>query len=481
MVRVFFALTVILLTPGCFKGFSSDTKPFACSPDDQCPGNLRCDDGVCCDPDSTSGCPTFPSSRNLCINNMTPRIVYPDADQDTHGNPKGASARCSVPQRSNWVLGGLDCDDGNATVFPGAAERPNGLDDNCDGEIDEGLVGRRAFGPDRDGDSSPAMQPEILAVEAPFGYADKQGVSAFDCNDTNPSIRPGAPEYCNGIDDNCNGRIDDMPLSDSVDTVTASGTQAPAFPCTTSAPGICSAGQWVCRSVTPRCESLQKPQAEVCDGLDNNCVDGVDERPACGGPTQLLSTAVRFGSSRIQPSGAGGISNLTASSSNCPRDLGPRTVSAGTSNTLTLSQGTPAEELSTVWFEAQDGGTWDLTKKNWSLQLKLRLENPTTAVTGGAWGTAGRFRSPVVYLCGPTKGNFIRYVPLESGPVLEQNATTLNALIQLNAFEPDAGWVIGRGSGFDTSQVQRVEILFYPNAPGTYRLTFDAATGFVSP
>jgi Putative metal-binding motif len=479
--RALFLAGISILIPGCFKGFSSESKPFACDSESRCPDGLRCDDGVCCDADSTNGCPTLPNSRKVCAGNTTPRTLFPDSDGDTHGNPRGASARCSTPLRSRWATDGSDCDDANAAVFPGAPERPNGLDDNCDGDIDEGLEGRRAFGPDRDGDGSPAAQPEIFAVEAPFGYADKQGVSPFDCNDTNPAIRPGAPEYCNAIDDNCNGRVDDMPLSDSVDVVTASSTQAPAFPCVTGKPGICAAGQWVCRLATPQCESLQKPQAEVCDGLDNNCVGGVDERPACGGPMQLFSGAVRFGSSRIQSTGPGNVSNLTASSSNCPRDLTPRTVSAGTSNVLTLSQGTQADELSTVWFEAPDGGTWDLTQKNLSLQLKLRIENPSTTVVGGAWGTAGRYRSPVVFLCGPAKENFIRYVPLVTGPVLEQNDTTINTLIPLNPFGPDAGWVIGRGSGFDTSRVQRVEILFYPNAPGTYRLTFDPATGLVSP
>ena len=78
-----------------------------------------------------------------------------------------------------------DCDDGEPNTFPGAPEIEDGLDNDCDGEIDELPV----EGQDGDGD----------------GWTDSDG----DCDDGDPEIYPGATEICDGRDDNCNGVVDD--------------------------------------------------------------------------------------------------------------------------------------------------------------------------------------------------------------------------------------------------------------------------------
>src|SRR5262249_8608794 len=71
----------------------------------------------------------------------------------------------------------VDCNDNNASIHPGATEICDGIDEDCDGVLDNGF-------PDADGD----------------GYASCGG----DCNDNNAAVHPGATEVCNGIDDNCN-------------------------------------------------------------------------------------------------------------------------------------------------------------------------------------------------------------------------------------------------------------------------------------
>ncbi len=72
-----------------------------------------------------------------------------------------------------------DCDDAAASVFPGGVELPNGVDDNCDGVVDEGVV----F--DEDGDGS---------------------VNTEDCDDGDPAVHPGATDTPdNSVDEDCSG------------------------------------------------------------------------------------------------------------------------------------------------------------------------------------------------------------------------------------------------------------------------------------
>jgi len=81
-----------------------------------------------------------------------------------------------------------------AAVHPGALEIANGLDDNCNGLVDEGS------GPCIDNDGDFYGAPESI-------YCSGQGT---DCDDTNAKVYPGAVGSCtNGIDDNCNGLVDE--------------------------------------------------------------------------------------------------------------------------------------------------------------------------------------------------------------------------------------------------------------------------------
>lgn len=96
-----------------------------------------------------------------------------------------------------------DCDDGNAFVNPGAAEVCNNVDDNCDGQTDEGF--------DLDGD----------------GYTTCEG----DCDDNNAGVNPGATELCgNAIDDNCDGQVNEnCVVTISIADVTVLESAGPAL------------------------------------------------------------------------------------------------------------------------------------------------------------------------------------------------------------------------------------------------------------
>jgi N-acetylneuraminic acid mutarotase len=96
-----------------------------------------------------------------------------------------------------------DCDDANPSVHPGAVEVCNGIDDNCNGAIDEGLL--RTLYRDADGDGFGDPNVTQFTCASPPGWV----LSGGDCDDTRAAVHPGAAEICDGLDNDCNGQIDE--------------------------------------------------------------------------------------------------------------------------------------------------------------------------------------------------------------------------------------------------------------------------------
>ena len=290
MRRTLLVTVLSLLLQGCDEGCKDDA---ACDDGVFCNGTERCRKGTCATTlqfpcDDGDAC-----TIDLCIE-AEKRCVYEPPDLDGDGFMR---LGCGD---------GDDCNDLDPEVHPGAAERCNGRDDDCDGEAAEDR--------DDDGRFDPAVCPD-----------------GDDCNDDDRAVHPGAVETCDGVDTNCSGGIDDEADTDDDGAVdpTCGGddcddedaTRSPAeeescnaeddncdgnpdetFDCIRGEVYECettcgSTGTMTCSAACAAgpCD----PPPESCNGLDDDCDTIIDNDLPCsppGGPTDCVTTCGSTGS-----------------------------------------------------------------------------------------------------------------------------------------------------------------------------------------
>ncbi len=238
-----------------------------------------------------------------------------DADGDGHGDASGGTVSCDGP--SGYVANTSDCDDGDGSVYLGADEHCDGIDNDCDGDVDEDdAVDALTAYADLDGDGyGDASDAGTSICVLPSGTV----TDNTDCDDTDAATFPGAEEWCDGVDRDCNGVVDDDYASDASTWYTdgdgdgygdgGTGTTTCTAPSGTVLNGTdCDDGEV---SVNPGAD-------EYCDGLDNDCNGVVDDDYALDAVSWYYDADGDFyGDASVVLSSCGVFLNYVADNTDC--------------------------------------------------------------------------------------------------------------------------------------------------------------------
>jgi len=221
-----------------------------------------CDDGnSAINPDADEICDGADNDCNSAIDEDSATDAstwYLDDDSDGYGDASVTTEACEEPP--GYVYSDTDCDDSEAAVNPGASEACDSVDNDCDSDIDEDVISIWYADDDGDGYGDPGDVLEDCSP--PDGYADNNEdcddtdgdinpetvwyrdydedsygtpsstevsceepntggnewvLNDEDCGDLDDSRYPGAREYCDGVDNNCDDETDEVDAVDCDD------------------------------------------------------------------------------------------------------------------------------------------------------------------------------------------------------------------------------------------------------------------------
>lgn len=159
------------------------------------------------------------------------------------------------------VVGGTDCDDSNAAIYPGAENICDGWINDCDIELEEDQT-RRVLAEDVDGDG--------YGVDDGLCNALAVGVE-LDCDDTEPTVHPGALEICDGV-------VNDCRRPDGGEYAMTEDSDGDGFAAATVSSTVCTRVATIPADCEPENASTYPGAPEICDGFFNDCLAGTGTR-----------------------------------------------------------------------------------------------------------------------------------------------------------------------------------------------------------
>jgi len=281
---------------------------------------------------------------------------YEDGDMDGYGDADSSTTTCD--QASGWVSDSSDCDDEDADSWPGADEYCDGHDDDCDGDVDEDdAVDATTWYADTDGDGFGDPDASTVSCSAPAGFV-APGASS-DCDDSDAAVNPDADELCDGIDDDCDGTVDEDDAVDATtwyDDVDGDGygsDDTSTVSC--SSPTGSSATGGDCDDDDA---AVNPGAAEDCNGADDDC-DGVADEGLAYSTWYQDADGDGYGSSLVSTSDCTQPSGYVSSADGGDCDDGDAAVNPGASESCNEidddCDGTVDESVTSSFYDDADG------------------------------------------------------------------------------------------------------------------------------
>jgi len=194
------------------------------------------------------------------------QVWYKDTDNDGYAETGTTLTQCARPVgykvAAELIATTGDCNDGDAAIKPGVTEICDGIDNNCNGTTDEGVLTTFYRDMDNDGFGNPSNTTQACSL--PSGYV----TDNTDCNDNSTIEKPGQVWY-KDTDNDGYAQTGASPLTQCARPV---GYKVAAE--LTATTGDCNDGD----------AAIKPGVTEICDGVDNNCNGQVDESSAIGTP-----------------------------------------------------------------------------------------------------------------------------------------------------------------------------------------------------
>ena len=292
-------------------GYRTDATDCDDSRSDINPGASEVCDGL------DNDCDTLVDDEDDSLDTSTASVWYADADGDGYGDDASTVLACDEPAGTSALGGDCDdgdsaynpgalevdctdpndyncdgsvgtvdadgdgyyaceeCDDGDAAVNPAGTELCDGVDNDCDGTVDEAdAVDASTWYADADADTYGDPAVSVTACSAPSRYV----ADDTDCDDSDTTVNPAATEVCDGVDNDCDGSIDEgfAPATWYVDA-DADGYGDASTAASTTCDGA-PAGYVADDTDCDDADAAVNPAAtEACDGVDNDCDGSIDE------------------------------------------------------------------------------------------------------------------------------------------------------------------------------------------------------------
>lgn len=210
---------------------------------------------------------------------------HADVDGDGFGDPNDGLASCVAPE--GYLADATDCDDGDEEVNPTALELCDGVDNDCNGEVDEdSALDAQEWYEDGDGDGFGDMGSTAWACDPLLGYT----LDDTDCDDFDSTTNPDAGEYCDEVDNDCNGAIDDFAI-DGI--LWGKDADADGYAGDVSSSLVACLQPYSYVETFGDCDDgntdINPAAIESADNIDNNCDGNIDEGPTLGKDVAMIA------------------------------------------------------------------------------------------------------------------------------------------------------------------------------------------------